>query len=193
VSSHRQQELAELHRLTEQQAEELAQLRLKANLEHALDLLFRPSAVSVATSLETLRLSKLSPADLAAEIKVLTDEVAAYTADGVYAPERHAELYRRANVLFSIKGLGDAQNNWLQRAVRELDELAVRHAEEALDKGDTVALVDTVMGIGDWSFRLTRKQRERLVAAVEASATANGLPKIVHHGENRVSKESSSR
>jgi hypothetical protein len=170
----RQQEQADLRHIIDQQAEELRKCRLKDEFENAFSLLLRSSKDRDVSSLDTFSLS-LSSADLSLEIKVLNDDVAAYAADGAYAPQRHAELYKRANILFSMKGIGGEQSELLQQAISGLNELAVQHAEEAEKEGDTMAVVTTVKGLQDWSFRLTPGQRKRLTAALEASAEANGF------------------
>lgn len=164
----REKEVAELQKLAKAQAAELARLRAREELSRVLDAILHPKQDTSSTSAEVLRLAALSPDDLSAEIKVAVNEVAAYTDEDVYAPERHAELHRRVNTLYSIKGLSGKQNDWLLQAVRKLNDLAVRHAESAFEKKDVVSLARTVDILSGWSFRLTTKQRERLVTIIEA-------------------------
>ncbi len=138
----------------------------------ALEFLRHPNKELAKNNPDLLRFSELSPSALDDEIEDVVDEVASYVDDGKYAPERQAILHRKANALYSLKKLRGLQNLWLNQATRELNDLAVYHAENALKQDNAPAVLDTVVGIGaEWSFRLTINQRKRLIAVVEKIAT----------------------
>jgi hypothetical protein len=161
-----EEETMALHKLTRHQAEEIARLRRAKDAAEALDLLLAPRSPRDPTRPEQIRLSALSSIELNNEIETAVEEAASYTAGGAYAPERHVDLHKRVNNLWSLPNLTDKQNKWLQKAVKELNDLAVRHAEEAIERGDEDEAIRAADGIGEWAWRLNADQKKRFLAAV---------------------------
>jgi hypothetical protein len=111
------------------------------------------------------------------EVNTAVEETANYTEGRVYAPERHRDLHQRINNLWDLTNLTPRENEWLGAAAGTLNELAVRHAEEAKARGDDDEVIRAAAGLGEWAFRLSNDQEERLIAAVEAVAPPiGGLP-----------------
>lgn len=160
-----------LRELSEQQAEEIARLRRGKEAGDALNLLRSKQTPPDPTRPDLASYRALSPRELSNEIETAVDEAASYTSGGIYAPQRHRDLHRRINTLWDLRGLTPTQNKWLAEAAKELNELAVHHAEEAVEKGSNDEVVAVVTGLGDWAFRLNDDQEKRLVAAVEIVAS----------------------
>ncbi len=152
------------------QAEEIARLRLAIDARRIMDLLGKRQNENDQTRPEILRYSKLPVKELHAEIEAVASEVSDYAGIGLYAPVRHGELYRRVNLLFDLNGLSVKQNEWLGQALGELNELSVRHAEDAWEKGDAATAIRTADALGEWTFRLNKAQEPRLQAVLAAVA-----------------------
>jgi hypothetical protein len=127
-------------------------------------------AAADQASPEILHYKKMSPDELDAEIENVANETNDYTAENKYAPERHANLYRRVNVMFDIKGLSAKQNKWLAESVMALNDLSVRHAEDAWSEHDGLTTVRTAEALGEWGFRLNPPQKQRLTAVLTSVA-----------------------
>jgi len=125
---------------------------------------------------EAERLAKLSPEDLENEVQSATSEAAGYDAEGRYAPERHAQIYRRVNALFDVRGLTTKQNEWLAQAVQALNEIAVRHAEKAMRGGDNDAALRTAESFGEWGYRLNDDQEIRVIAVIRKVSATGRAP-----------------
>jgi hypothetical protein len=156
-----------LRKLTEQQAEEIAHLRRLRETDEALELLRTTQTRPDPARPDLARYRSLSSRELNNEIETAVDEAANYTAEGEYAPERHKDLHRRINSLWDLRGLTDRQNKWLAEAAKELNELAVQHAEEAVENGRNDEVIGVAKGLGAWAFRLNDEQEKRLIVAVE--------------------------
>ncbi|HEX7151297.1 MAG TPA: hypothetical protein VF618_07395 [Thermoanaerobaculia bacterium] len=122
---------------------------------------------------EMLRYLQLSRKEIDAEVKAATSDVAAYTAEAVYAPERHTELYRKVNLLWDVPRLTDRENRWLAQSVAELNKLAIRHIEEAWKEGDGSTVIRTVSSFGEWAYRLDTEQEKRLATILQALAAGS--------------------
>jgi hypothetical protein len=164
------EETAVLRNLTKRQAEEIARLQRAKEVDEALYILRSPRSPRDPARPELVRLRALSSRELNNEIETAVGEVESYTEGGVYAPERHLELYKRINNLWDLRGLTPKQNEWLAVSVKELNGLVVRHVEEAIANGDEDEAVRAVTGLGEWAFRLIPDQRRRLIAALEKAA-----------------------
>lgn len=161
---------AVLRSLAAQQAEEIARLQRAREADEALELLRTPHTPRDPDRPELAQLRALSNRELRNEIETAVEEAANYTMAGAYAPERHKDLYQRINKLWDLTGLENRQNNWLGEAVEELNELAVQHAEEAMESGDEDEVIRVAIGLGDWAYRLNDDQEKRLIVAVEMIA-----------------------
>ncbi|MGZ5440312.1 MAG: hypothetical protein ACXW4P_03975 [Thermoanaerobaculia bacterium] len=125
---------------------------------------------------EMLRYLRLPKKEMEAEVKIATSEVAAYVADGVYAPERHSELYRKVNLLWDVPRQTDRDNRWLAQAVAELNKLAMRHIEEAWQEKDAANVVGTATALDEWVYRLDPQQEERLKTMLKTIIADAGVP-----------------
>jgi hypothetical protein len=170
VPVRKDKERAELRNLTERQAEEIARLQRAKEVNEALYLLRSPRPPRNPMKPEQVRLRSLSSRELNNEIETAVGEVESYTEGGVYAPVRHLELHNRINNLWDVHPLTPRQNEWLQKAVHEMNWLVVRHAEEAITNGDENEATRAVIGLGEWAWRLLPDQRTRLIAALEKAA-----------------------
>jgi hypothetical protein len=160
-----------LHELATRQAAEIARLKLAVDVDHVLNLLRRSKPSLDPARPEVVTLARLPFKELHDEIKLAATDVANYASEDTYAPEQHATLYHRVNTLWDIRGLSDDENAWLAEAVKILDELAVRHAEESLRDGDNEAVVRVALSLGDWTFRLNHDQKKRLTSVLRATET----------------------
>lgn len=160
----------QLRQLAEQQAKELAALKLAAEANRAMAIIRRKRAVPDYSRPEIAKLMQLSRQNLAAEIQVALREIANYAAGGTFAPERHFEFYRRANILYDVPKLLPKENAWLDRAVKELNEMAVRHAERSLTNGELGEVVRTAIALDEWAFRLSDIQENRYISALNVIA-----------------------
>lgn len=152
------------------QAEEIARLKLAIDARRIMDLLGKRQTKNDQTRPEIVRYTKLSAKELDAEIEAVASEVSDYAGIGRYAPVRHEELYRRVNLLFDVHGLSVTQNEWLGQALGALNELSVRHTEDAWEKGDAATAIHAADALGEWTFRLNEKQEPRLRAVLSAVA-----------------------
>jgi hypothetical protein len=138
-----------------------------SDAKRLLESLRRTPIQGAPKSAEAERLEKMTREELDGEVQSATSEAAAYEAEGRYAPEHHARLYHRVNVLFDVRGLTKRQNAWLAQAVQALNEIAVRHTEDALREGDIQGALQTADGFGEWSYRLNNDQERRLTTTLD--------------------------
>lgn len=152
------------------QAAEIARLKLAIEARRIMDLLSKRQTQNDQTRPEILQYTKLSAKELDAEIEAAVSAVSDYAALARYAPLPHQELYRRVNLLYDVDGLSDPQNKWLGQALGTLNELSVRHAEDAWKKGDAATAIRAADALGEWTFRLNKKQEPRLQVVLSAVA-----------------------